>query len=110
MFGTANSHHVQVRPGSGKPIQLVCEGPCFSNALPRVRLQSSECIANYTRQPLLSLSGCDIGATESSETKVQHWFDLSKAWDALILIDEADIFLTWRQPDKLHRNILVTSK
>ena len=47
---------------------------------------------------------------ENSETKVQHWFDLAKAWDALILIDEADIFLTWRQPDNLERNFLVTSK
>ncbi|KAL8888555.1 MAG: hypothetical protein Q9215_004037 [Flavoplaca cf. flavocitrina] len=41
------------------------------------------------------------------ETKLQNWFDLAKAWDALILIDEADIFLTWRQPDNLFRNILV---
>ncbi|KAL8860659.1 MAG: hypothetical protein Q9178_003012 [Gyalolechia marmorata] len=65
------------------------------------------CIANYTRQPVLSLSGSDIEGRPSTETKLQHWFDLAKAWDALILIDEADIFLTWRQPDNLDRNILV---
>ncbi|KAL8831484.1 MAG: hypothetical protein Q9170_005268 [Blastenia crenularia] len=90
--------------GKGEGTVFLLEGP------PGVgKTHTVECIANYTRQPLLSLSGCDIGATENSETKVQHWFDLAKAWDALILIDEADIFLTWRQPDNLKRNLLVTT-
>ncbi|KAL9026509.1 MAG: hypothetical protein Q9196_004835 [Gyalolechia fulgens] len=66
-----------------------------------------ECIADYTRQPVLSLSCSDIDGTAGTETKLRHWFDLAKAWDALILIDEADIFLTWRQHDTLHQNVLV---
>ena len=78
--------------------------------LSSISLTSLECIANYTRQPVLSLSGSDIEGMPSTKTKLQHWFDLAKAWDALILIDEADIFLTWRQPDNLFRNILVESR
>ena len=75
---------------------------------PQTLLTDIDCIANYTRQPLLSLSGCDIGPMENAEVKVQHWFDLAKVWDALLLIDEADIFLTWRQPDNTERNSLVS--
>ena len=93
-----------------KPTRSVRKDRGFAKTSPLIYQSFSESIADYTEQPLLSLSGCDIGSTENSETQVQYWFDLAKAWDALILIDEADIFLTWRQPDNLERNILVTSE
>ncbi|KAL9027204.1 MAG: hypothetical protein Q9196_004243 [Gyalolechia fulgens] len=66
------------------------------------------CVAKYTGQPLLSLSGCDMGSTRDLEQKVQHWLDLATAWDAIVLLDEADIFLTYRQKNDMDRNLLVS--
>ncbi|KAL9039977.1 MAG: hypothetical protein Q9180_002203 [Flavoplaca navasiana] len=69
-----------------------------------------DCVANYTKQPLLSLSGCDMGSTSDLEAYVQHWFDLARAWDAIVLLDEADIFLTYRQKNDMERNLLATNR
>ena len=38
------------------------------------------------------------------------WFDLAEAWNAVLLVDEADIFLERRQNRDLARNGLVSGK
>ena len=63
----------------------------FPKSCPQTLLVDIDCIVNYTRQSLLPLSGCHIGSMENVEIKLQHWFELGKAWDALLLIDEADL-------------------
>ena len=49
-----------------------------------------------------------MGQPENLEAFVQHWFELAKIWDALILLDEADIFLTYREKSDNQRNLLVS--
>lgn len=38
------------------------------------------------------------------------WFTLAEAWNAVLLVDEADIFLERRQNRDLARNGLVSGK
>lgn len=51
----------------------------------------------------------DIGTIETRvEQELTRWFDLAEAWDAVLLVDEADIFLEQRKGRDLARNGLVT--
>lgn len=68
-----------------------------------------ECVAEFTRRPLLSLGVADIGTKEESmETRLSDWFNLATKWDAILLIDEADVFLERRSLSDLARNSLVS--
>jgi hypothetical protein len=69
---------------------------------------TAECIAEYTRRPLLSLTCTDIGTNPLSiESKLTYWFKLAKHWGAILLIDEADIYMELRITAHLERNNLV---
>lgn len=71
----------------------------------------SESVANYTRRPLLSLTVADIGTDEQTmEDNLHQWFEMAASWDAIILIDEADVFLEKRTVADLQRNSLVSGE
>jgi hypothetical protein len=75
---------------------------CIINKLP-------ECVAKYTRRPLLRLTVADIGTNEREmEDILGSWFQRGANWGAIILIDEADVFLEKRQVKDLQRNSLVS--
>jgi hypothetical protein len=60
---------------------------------------------------LLSLTCGDIGTDEkTAEEKLSKWFRLAELWGAVMLIDEADIYLEKRATSDLSRNSLVSSK
>jgi len=70
-----------------------------------------ECIAEFTGRPLLALTCGDIGTEEvEMEEKLRHWLELAYKWGAVMLIDEADVFLEKRQDSDLKRNSLVSGK
>lgn len=69
-----------------------------------------ECVANDTQRPLLALTAADIGLREDSEAKLRMWFTLATKWDAILLIDEADLFLERRREGDVDRNSLVTGR
>ncbi|ORY14832.1 hypothetical protein BCR34DRAFT_559937 [Clohesyomyces aquaticus] len=69
---------------------------------------TAECISAYTRRPLLSLTCSDIGTNPSTiEQKLAYWFKLAKHWGAILLIDEADIYMEQRVARDVGRNNLV---
>ncbi|OCK86279.1 P-loop containing nucleoside triphosphate hydrolase protein [Lepidopterella palustris CBS 459.81] len=69
---------------------------------------TAECIAEYTKRPLLSLTCTDIGTNPITiESKLTYWFKLAKHWGAILLIDEADIYMEQRITQDLERNNLV---
>lgn len=50
----------------------------------------------------------DLGTTAIElDTALQQSFELASAWKAIILIDEADVFLEKRSPNELQRNAMV---
>ena len=53
----------------------------------------------------------DIGTVETLvEENLMHWFNLAETWNAVLLVDEADVFLERRQNRDLARNGLVSGK
>ncbi|KAL2212484.1 hypothetical protein CC79DRAFT_1266280 [Sarocladium strictum] len=67
-----------------------------------------ECVANDTGRPLLSLTAQDLGVSHTSESALQSWFALAAKWNAILLIDEADLFLEQRRQGDISRNSLST--
>lgn len=62
-------------------------------------------------RPLLALTVADIGTVETKiESELLKFFDLAEAWNAVLLVDEADIFLEQRKNRDLARNGLVSGK
>ncbi|SMR57672.1 unnamed protein product [Zymoseptoria tritici ST99CH_3D1] len=69
-----------------------------------------ESIAAWLERPLLSLTVADIGTVETSvEFELVKWFRLAEAWNAILLVDEADILLEQRKNRGLARNGLVSA-
>lgn len=71
----------------------------------------SECIAEYTKRPLMTLTSSDIGTDPSSvELGLTRHFKTAKSWGAILLIDEADVFMERRSSNDLARNSLVAGQ
>ena len=71
---------------------------------------TAECIAHTMQRPLLSITCADIGVDPPTvETKLRRWFTIARRWDAVLLLDEADIYFESRQTQDLERNNLVAS-
>ncbi len=99
------------KPGVGKTYTA---GPYqrdvrFSSGHPCLLTEANkECIAEYTERPLLALTCADIGVKpEEIEKNLLYWFKMAQDWGAIVLIDEADIYMEERQSQDLERNHLV---
>ncbi|OTB14186.1 hypothetical protein K445DRAFT_23968 [Daldinia sp. EC12] len=69
---------------------------------------TAECIATFTKRPLVFLTSSDIGTEpETVEVNLGKHFMRAKSWGAVLLIDEADVFMEWRSTADLVRNSLV---
>jgi len=70
-----------------------------------------ECIAEFTKSPLMILNTSDIGTVAKTvEINLTKHFKRAKSWGAVLLIDEADIFMERRSTRDLERNSLVAGK
>ena len=68
-----------------------------------------ESIADHTKRPLYTLNSGELGITpESVETNLTAALALAAKWGAVLLIDEADVFLEQRSIHDLTRNCLVS--
>lgn len=71
---------------------------------------TAECVSEYVRRPLLTLTVNDIGTrAEIVEKKLAQFFERAKIWGAVVLLDEADIYLEKRTLHDLERNGLVSA-
>ncbi|KAK4540421.1 hypothetical protein LTR36_009278 [Oleoguttula mirabilis] len=69
---------------------------------------TAECVAQEARRPLISLTCADIGTAASSvELTLEYWFKVAKQWGAILLLDEADVYMDRRTTADLERNNLV---
>ncbi|KAJ6576123.1 P-loop containing nucleoside triphosphate hydrolase protein [Mycena vulgaris] len=70
---------------------------------------TAECIAEYSHRPLYVISSGDLGTSASHlEQELTQILDLAHTWRAVLLIDEADVFLEKRTLTDVHRNALVS--
>lgn len=94
-------------PGTGKTFtvgELISTQDAWT-----CKLTKTECIAEFTRRPLLSLAVANLGIHEVDiERRLEQWFTLATNWKAVLLIDEADIFLEKRKHGRMKQNSLVS--
>jgi hypothetical protein len=70
-----------------------------------------ESVADITRRPLYTVSCGELGVHPGEvESNLQAALKLATTWNAIVLIDEADVFLEQRGTHDLERNSLVSSK
>ena len=70
---------------------------------------TAESIADDTKRPLYALNTGELGVTpDSVETNLTTALKLATRWGAIVLIDEADVFLEQRTIHDLIRNSLVS--
>ena len=69
---------------------------------------TAEAIAELLKKPLYVVTAGDLGITASEvEKNLGSVLELCQTWDALVLMDEADIFLEARSSTEIQRNALV---
>lgn len=92
-------------PGKGKGLVVLLHGP------PGVgKTLSAESLAILTDKPLYSVSMADVGISPRTvEFNLQRIFALATHWKAILLFDEADVFLEARSLQDVRRNSLVST-
>ena len=70
---------------------------------------TAEAAAEVTRRPLYVVSAGELGTSpEDVDKRLSKILELSKMWNAVLLIDEAEIFLQERSSMDIVRNALVS--
>jgi len=91
-------------PGKGNGLIVLLHGP------PGVgKTLTAESLAILSGKPLYSVSMSDVGTSPTVvEKNLVRIFELSTHWKAILLFDEADVFLEARSLTNLRRNSLVS--
>ncbi|KAI0887428.1 P-loop containing nucleoside triphosphate hydrolase protein [Annulohypoxylon maeteangense] len=90
--------------GKGQGLVCVLHGP------PGVgKTLTAECVAEYVKRPLYMISSGDLGVSSGHlDLNLTRIMDLASTWKAVLLIDEADVFLERRSLHDVHRNAMVS--
>ena len=90
--------------GKGRGIILLLSGP------PGVgKTLTAESVAETMRVPLYMMSAGDLGLQpENIESSLQNIMEMVAKWNAVLLIDEADVYLEARSSHELERNKMVS--
>jgi SpoVK/Ycf46/Vps4 family AAA+-type ATPase len=92
--------------GKGKSLIILLHGaPGVGKTL------TAESIADHTKRPLYMISSGELGTHPIDvEEKLTYVLDIATTWKAVVLLDEADVFLQQRSGSDVNRNALVSSK
>lgn len=90
--------------GKGRGLTVLLHGPPGTG-----KTLTAECIAEKQQRPLYSVSCGDLGTEPFElEKRLKQIFSYAVAWKAILLMDEADIFLQERDVHNVSRNALVS--
>ncbi|KAJ5080863.1 ATPase AAA-type core [Penicillium angulare] len=90
--------------GKGKGLVAVLHGPPGTG-----KTLTAEGIAELLHRPLYMVSAGELGTdSRSLEGELNKILDIAHSWGAVLLLDEADIFLEKRTIHDIHRNALVS--
>lgn len=99
-----DSGWVDIVPTKGKGIIiLLCGPPGVGKTL------TAESLAEDCKKPLYSLSASDIEKASADQRLVEA-LDCCELWKAVLLLDEADVFLQARSATNLEQNQLVSGR
>ncbi|KAF1953525.1 AAA family ATPase, partial [Byssothecium circinans] len=92
-----------VMPGKGLGLIFLLHGyPGLGKTL------TAESVADYLERPLYSISGGELSTDVTIlEERLNETFDLLKRWNAVSLLDEADVLLCKRNSAEMDRNAIV---
>ncbi|KAI1125324.1 P-loop containing nucleoside triphosphate hydrolase protein [Nemania abortiva] len=90
-------------PDKGRGLIILMFGP------PGVgKTFTAEAVADKARVPLYAMSAAELGtAPDAVEKALERALELCRLWKAMLLLDEADVFLGARNDDSIARNELV---
>lgn len=91
--------------GKGKGLIILLHGS------PGVgKTSTAECVAANAGRPLFPITCGDLGADTALEieTNLEKFFDLARKWNCVLLLDEADVFLSARVSGNIKQNSLVS--
>jgi len=90
--------------GKGKGLVAVLHGPPGTG-----KTLTAEGIAELLKCPLYMVSAGELGTDPARlEHELQKILDIAHSWGAVLLLDEADVFLEKREVHDIHRNALVS--
>jgi hypothetical protein len=90
--------------GKGKGLVAVLHGPPGTG-----KTLTAEGIAELLKRPLYMVSAGELGTdSRSLEGELNKILDIAHSWGAVLLLDEADVFLEKRTIQDIHRNALVS--
>ncbi|KIW00918.1 uncharacterized protein PV09_07661 [Verruconis gallopava] len=99
-----NSGLEDVIMGKGQGLILLLSGPPGTG-----KTLTAEAVADRTRRPLYYLQAEDLGINAALlGANIKKVFEMATEWDAVILLDEADVFMAERNPNDIARNELVS--
>lgn len=102
-FGAAQNID-DVIQGKGKGLVAVLHGPPGTG-----KTLTAEGIAELLKRPLYMVSAGELGTNPHSlESELNKILDIAHSWGAVLLLDEADVFLEKRTIQDIHRNALVS--
>ena len=68
-------------------------------------------MAEFTRRPLLTITAADLGDDPVKlENSLLNFFRNADEWGAIVLLDEADIYMERRSNSDLKRNSVVSGE
>lgn len=90
--------------GKGRGLVAVLHGPPGTG-----KTLTAEGIAELLRCPLYMVSAGELGTdSRTLEGELNKILDIAHSWGAVLLLDEADVFLEKRTIQDIHRNALVS--
>ncbi|RDW83713.1 ATP-binding protein [Aspergillus mulundensis] len=90
--------------GKGRGLVAVLHGPPGTG-----KTLTAEGIAELLKRPLYMVSAGELGTdSRTLEGELNKILDIAHSWGAVLLLDEADIFLEKRTIQDIHRNALVS--
>ncbi|KAL9593496.1 MAG: hypothetical protein Q9219_007527 [cf. Caloplaca sp. 3 TL-2023] len=97
-------HQVDIVDGKGKGLIMLLYGASGVG-----KTSTAECVANHLQRPLFSITCGDLGETALSvQTNLEKIFQLTRQWGCVLLLDDADVFMSERNVFDVHRNSLVS--
>ena len=93
-------------PGTGKTLTA---GMSPNAPNPTLLMEMTECVAEKENRPLYMVTCGDLGTEPNDlENRLRGTFEHAVNWNAVLLLDEADVFLQERDVHDLKRNALVS--
>ncbi|KAF7558604.1 hypothetical protein G7046_g5560 [Stylonectria norvegica] len=90
--------------GKGQGLILLLSGPPGTG-----KTLTAEAVADRTRRPLFYLQAEDLGINAAKlGANIKRVCEMATEWNAVLLLDEADVFMAERNPSDIHRNELVS--